>query len=55
MSLEVRELVVKVNVGSQESAAPRGLDDAALAALKREVVAACLAELRHRKTERDER
>ena len=55
MPLEVRELVVKVNVGSQESATPRPFDEAALAALKRDVVAACLAELRHRKSDRDER
>lgn len=46
MPLEVRELIVRVNVGSAEPAAPAGPGETELAALKREVVEACLAELR---------
>jgi hypothetical protein len=54
MPIEVRELVVKVNVGSQEPAAAK-LAEPEWSALKREIVAACLAELRRRAAERDER
>lgn len=46
MPLEVRELVVKVDVGSAPRPATRRLDELERAALKREIVAACLAELR---------
>lgn len=45
MPLEVRELVIKVHVGDQ-TAAPRPLDELELAALKRDVIDACLAEIR---------
>ncbi len=55
MPLEVRELVVKVNVGPTEAAAPARLDELERSALKREIVEACLAELRRRTAARDER
>jgi hypothetical protein len=57
MPLEVRELVVKVNVGADapSSARPPRWDDDTLETLKREVIEACLADLRRRTRERDER
>ncbi|MBI2512822.1 MAG: hypothetical protein HYV96_12660 [Opitutae bacterium] len=54
MPLEVRELVVKVNVGP-EPPAPARLPESELEALKRDIVDTCLAELRRRTRERDER
>lgn len=45
MPLEVRELVIKVHVGDQTAAA-RPLDELELETLKRDVIEACLAELR---------
>lgn len=55
MPLEVRELVVKVDVGSPAPAAPRRLAEQEIAALKRQIVEACLAELRQQLATRDER
>lgn len=55
MPLEVRELIVRVNVGAAEPAVAAAPDEAGLAALKREVVEACLAELRRLARDRDER
>ena len=55
MSLEVRELIVKVNVGAAEPPAPARLPAPERAALKRELVEACLAELRRRTRETAER
>ncbi len=55
MPLEVRELVIKVNVGASETAALRPLGELELTALKREILDACLAELRHQLAARDER
>jgi hypothetical protein len=55
MPLEVRELVVKVDVGTPPTVAPRQLDRQEIAKLKREVVAACLAELRRQTATTQER
>lgn len=55
MPLEVRELVVKVAVGSAEPAAPARLAEPELETLKREIIDTCLAELRRRARDRDER
>lgn len=55
MPLEVRELVVKVDVGSSAPAATRRFSELELAALKREIVETCLAELRQQTAGRDER
>jgi hypothetical protein len=55
MPLEVRELVVKVNVGGSAAEAPRRLDEHDWAALKRELVEACLAEMRQRRAREEER
>lgn len=55
MPLEVRELIVKVQVGEAAAPAPRALDRAEIATLRRELVAACLAELRQREVARNER
>ncbi len=54
MPLEVRELVVKVEVGAPPPAA-RSLDRAELLALKRDIVATCLAELRRQAAAEEER
>jgi hypothetical protein len=55
MPLEVRELVVKVDVGTAPSAAPRAFDPQEVAALKREIIASCLAEVRRQIAAHDER
>lgn len=55
MPLEVRELVIKVDVGQPPTSAARPLAEAELAALRRDLVAACLAELRLELAARDER
>lgn len=55
MPLEVRELVVKVDVGAAPRPAGPPLDEMKLAALKREIVESCLAELRRQQSGRDER
>jgi hypothetical protein len=55
MPLEVRELLVKVDVGSTPRPAARRLDQAERAALKREIIEACLAELRQRMAAHGER
>lgn len=54
MPLEVRELVIKVHVG-EPNATSRTLDEQELATLKRELVEACLVELRQRARATDER
>ncbi|HET7535758.1 MAG TPA: DUF5908 family protein [Candidatus Didemnitutus sp.] len=55
MPLEVRELIVKVNVGSPPPPTPRVPDRLEFAALRRELVKACLAELRQLLAERNDR
>ena len=55
MPLEVRELVVKVDVGAPPPPAARPLDRAELLALKRDIIATCLAELRRQITAAEER
>lgn len=55
MPLEVRELLIKVDVGSNETGTPRRLGEMELAALKREIMDACLAEFRQQLATRDER
>ena len=55
MSLEVRELIVRVNVGPTEPTGPARPDAAGLAALRRELVEECLAELRRLARDQDER
>jgi hypothetical protein len=55
VSLEVRELIVKVNVGSTEPVVPASLLPSERAALKRELVEACLAEMKRRTRETAER
>ena len=55
MPLEIRELVVRVTVSPSDMPAAPVLDASELAVLKRDLVAACLAELRLRGTEQNER
>jgi hypothetical protein len=55
MPLEVKELVVRVNVGSADAARARVIDEGRLAELKRDIVETCLAELRRSLVRRDER
>jgi hypothetical protein len=54
MPLEVRELVIKVDVGAA-AGAPRRPSEMELADMKREIVDACLAEIRQQLAARDER
>lgn len=55
MPLEVKELVVKVEVGAAPPPAARTLDRQELARLKREIVASCLAEIRRQAAHTAER
>jgi hypothetical protein len=55
MPIEVRELIVKVNVGENSAPATPALKAGELAALKRQLVQACLAELRQELASRRER
>lgn len=48
MPLEVRELVVKVQVGDAAPPAPGALSPQELSELKRSILEACLTELRRR-------
>ena len=55
MPLEVRELVVKVEVGAPPPPPARSWDRAELLALKRDIIATCLAELRRQAAAAEER
>jgi len=55
MPLEVRELVIQVQVGANATAPARAPGAPELAALKQEILDACLAELRQQLAARDER
>lgn len=55
MPLEVRELVIKVDVGTPPPPPPRTLDRQELAKLKRDIVATCLAEFRRQHAATQER
>jgi hypothetical protein len=55
MPLEVRELVIKVDVGSDQTSTTRRFGEIELAVFKREIMDACLAELRQQLATRDER